>query len=693
MEGPQPRLDAAASVGQVDGMEQNPFFVPWTTPFAAPPFDLIRPEHFTPAFEVGMARHLAEIDAIGDNPEPADFANTIEAMERAGQLLTQVSATFFNLNASHGSDALRVVDTGMAPRLAAHGMQVALDPRIFARVAALHERRHALGLDAVQMRLLVRSHLGFIRSGAALDAPGRARMSEISQRLAVLHTQFGQNVLHDEKDWQLALSEADLDGLPDFLREAARQAAIERGLDGRVVTLSRSLVDPFITFSRRRDLRRIAYEAWAARGSHPGEHDNTRLIPEILALRAERARLLGYPSYAEFRLSDTMAATPAAVETLTGEVWGAALVQSAAERDKLLEVARADGIDGPLERWDWAHYAEIVRARTFEIDAAEVKEYFVFENIQAAAFETARKLFGLDFVARPDLPAYHPDVVTYDVQEAGRHIGLFISDPFARAEKRSGAWMSSYRDQHSLDGPVTPIVVNNNNFAKSTPALLSFDDAETLFHEFGHALHGLLSQVRYPSQSGTSVRRDFVEFPSQILEHWFAARDTLRGYARHHASGAPIPDALIDRLLAARIFNQGFATIEYTASAILDMHLHTHPDPATLDIAAFELALFTRLGMPAEIGPRHRPPHFQHLFAGSGYAAGYYSYLWAEVLDADGFGAFEEAGDLYDPAVSARLRAVLSAGDTHDPMALYVAFRGQAPKTDALMRNRGLALV
>jgi peptidyl-dipeptidase Dcp len=482
-------------------------------------------------------------------------------------------------------------------------------------------------------------------------------------------------VLHDEKEWFLPLAEADLEGLPDFVVEGARQAAVERGLDGHVVTLSRSLIDPFLTFSPRRDLRKIAHAAWVARGEHEGAHDNRVLIPEILALRAERARLLGYTDFAAFRLSDMMAATPANVAGLTGEVWEAGLKQSKVERDRLQREAATDGLNGKIEAWDWAFYAERVRRAEYAIDATEVKPYFVFENIQRAAFDTAGKLFGLSFAPRQDLPSYHPDVVTYDVQHAGQHIGLFISDPFARAEKRSGAWMSSYRDQENLDAPVTPIIVNNNNFAKSSPVLLSFDDAETLFHEFGHALHGLLSQVRYPSQSGTSVRRDFVEFPSQIYE-----------------TGEPIPDALIDKLLAARNFNQGFATVEYTASAILDMALHTHPDPGSLDIAAFERETLAALGMPDEIGPRHRPPHFQHLFAGGGYAAGYYSYLWAEVLDADGFEAFEARGDIFDPEIAGKLRVILSAGDTRDPMELYREFRGDLPKTSALMRNRGLVV-
>ncbi len=671
-------------------MSTNPFFSPWTAPFAAPPFDLILPEHMPPAFEEGMRQHLAEIETIAADPAAPTFANTIEEMERSGRLLNQVSGLFFNLNASHGNDALRAIDLDMAPKLAEHGMRVSLNPGLFTRVADLYARRALLGLDGPQMRLLERTYLGFVRSGAALAPAEKARMSEISQRLATLHTQFGQNVLHDEREWQLPLAEDDLAGLPGFLREGLAQAAIERDVVGHVLTLSRSLIDPFMKFSQRRDLRKIAYTAWAARGEHSGEHDNRPIIPEILALRTERATLLGYASFADFRLDDMMAKTPTAVGKLTTEVWDAAHHKSAGEIARMQQDAQADGLNGKLERWDVAYYAERVRRAEYDIDEAEVKPYFVFEAIQQSAFDTAAKLFGLAFVKRADIPTYHPDVVAYDVQHGGAHIGLFLSDPFARSEKRSGAWMSSYRDQENMDAPITPIIVNNNNFAKASPALLSFDDAETLFHEFGHALHGLLSQVRYPSQSGTSVRRDFVEFPSQIYEHWFASRDNLRSYARHFETAEPIPEAMIDKLLAARNFNQGLATLEYTASAILDMELHKHPDPGALDIAAFERDMLARLGMPSEIGPRHRPPHFQHLFAGGGYAAGYYSYLWAEVLDADGFEAFEATRDIFDKPTAERLRTILQSGDTRDPMELYIAFRGHAPQTGALMRTRGL---
>ena len=670
--------------------ETNPLLTAWDAPFGLPPFDRIRPEHFAPAFEAAMAENLEEIAAIGSDPAAPGFENTIEALERSGRALARVGLVFSNLVYSFGGEALEALDREMSPRLAQHGMRVALDPQVFARVRALHERREELNLEEDQRRLLERTHLGFIRSGAALDDEAKARMTAISERLAVLHTGFGQNVLHDENAWHMALEKDDLVGLPAFLRDGMAAAATERGIPGYAVTLSRSLIEPFLTFSARRDLRERAYRAWIARGAHPGEHDNRPLIPEILALRAERARLLGYETYAAFRLADTMAGSAAAVQGLLAEVWEPAKAKAAAERDRLLALARREGFEGDLAPWDWRFLAERVRLADYALDEAELKPFFVFDSIQQAAFDTATRLFGVTFTPREDVPLYHPDVRAYEVRDTEGHVGVFLADPYARPGKRSGAWMSSYRDQEDLDAPVSPVIVNNNNFAKSEPVLLSFDDAETLFHEFGHALHGLLSRVRYPSQSGTSVRRDFVELPSQIYEHWMALPETLRRYALHHRTGEPLPEALSERLLSARNFNQGFATVEYTSSALIDMALHSHPDPSSIDIDRFEAAFLAEIGMPAEIGFRHRPAHFQHLFAGGGYAAGYYSYLWAEVLDADGFEAFTEAGDPFDPATAARLRTLLSAGDTRDPMMLYAAFRGREPSTAALLRGRGL---
>jgi peptidyl-dipeptidase Dcp len=668
----------------------NPLLDPWTTPFEVPPFDRIRAEHFVPAFEAAMRTHLEEIATIGADPAAPTFANTVEALERSGRALGRVSLVFSNLAVSQGGAALDAIDLEMSPKLAQHGMAVALDAAIFTRVARLQADRESLGLDEDQLRLLERIHLGLVRSGAALAPDQKMRMTAISERLATLQTQFGQNVLHDEKDWHLHLDEADLDNLPDFVRSGARQAAAERGIAGYAITLSRSLIEPFLAFSSRRDLRQAAYQAWIARGTHPGAHDNTALIPEILALRAERAALLGYDCFADFKFADSMAGSPDAAAGLLAEVWEPAKRKACAERDRLLACARAEGFNGSLAAWDWRYYAEKVRSADYDLDEAETKPFFGLENIQRAAFDTATRLFGVTFTHRPDIPVYHPDVRAYEVRDASGHVGVFLADHYARPDKRSGAWMSSFRDQERMDAPVSPIIVNNNNFARDEPTLLSFDDGRTLFHEFGHALHGLLSQVRYPLQSGTSVKRDFVEFPSQVFEHWFALPETLRTYARHFETQQPIPEELIARILAARGFNQGFGTVEYTAAALIDLALHQHPAPHSLSIERFERSFLAEIGMPAEIGIRHRPAHFQHIFTGGSYAAGYYAYLWAEVLDADGFEAFREAGDPFDPALAGKLHKVLAAGDMRDPMELYRRFRGRAPTTAALLKGRGL---
>ena len=670
--------------------EPNPLLEAWSTPFGLPPFERIHPEDFSAAFTLAEAQHLAEIAAIAENPDPATFANTIEALERSGKSLQRVSAVFYNLVSSLGGKALEALDMALSPQQARHWTQISLNPALFQRVATLFAQRDSLQLAEDQSRLLERVHLNFVRRGAALAPAAKARMAEISERLAVLTTTFGQNVLHDEREWTLPLAETDLDGLPGFVIEGAAQAAAARGLPGHVITLSRSLVEPFLTFSKRRDLRRIAHAAWSSRGAHPGPHDNRALIPEILALRAERARLLGYGSFADLKLADTMAGTPQAVQDLLAEVWEPAKHKAAGERDRLQEAAREEGMNDALQAWDWRYYAEKVRAKDYAIDETEVKSYFKLENLQQAAFDTATRLFGLTFKKLEDAPVYHPDVQVYEVRDGDAHLGLFMTDHFARPDKRSGAWMSSFRDQEALDEPVSPIIINNNNFAKSSPTLLSFDDARTLFHEFGHGLHGLLSKVRYPSQSGTSVRQDFVELPSQIYEHWAELPEVLRRYARHHETGEPLPEALIERLLKARGFNQGFGTVEYTSAALIDMALHADPAPERIDVDAFETAFLAQIGMPAEIQLRHRPTQFQHLFTGDSYAAGYYSYMWAEVLDADGFEAFTEAGNPFDPAFAARLKTLLSAGDTRDPMALYIAFRGRPPSTAALLRDRDL---
>ncbi len=672
--------------------EANPLLADWATPFGVPPFALIRPAHFAPAFAAAIAAHKAEIAAIAADPAPPSFANTVEALERAGALLTRIGAVFFNLAASLADDDLQAVERDWAPRLARHRAEVMLDPAIFARVAALHAARDTLDLAPDQRRLLERLHMHLVRSGAALDAAGRARMTEISARLAELHTRFGQNVLADENDWRMVLAEADLDGLPDFVRAAARHAAEAAGVEGFLFTLSRSSVEPFLAYAARRDLRERIWRAWVMRGALHPERDNAALIREILALRAERARLLGHADHAGYRLADTMAGRPEAAEELLRAAWEPATRRAAEERADLAAIARAEGQNEAIEAWDWRFWAERARLAKHDFDGAALKPHFELEAMLRALFDTARRLFGLHMEERPDIPVYHPDVRAFEARDAdGAHRGVFLLDNFARAGKRSGAWMSSFRVTDALDGRVSPIIVNNNNLAKATPTLLSFDEARTLFHEFGHALHGLLSRARYPSQAGTNVLGDFVEFPSQVMEHWLSVPETLRTHARHHATGEPLAEAALAKLLALRNEGQGFATVEYVASALLDLALHRHPAPEALDLDAFERELLDEIGMPEAIVPRHRPIHFGHLFAGGGYAAGYYFYLWAEVLDADGFEAFEEAGDPFHPELAARLKAIFEAGDTRPPMELYAAFRGRAPRVDALLRKRGLA--
>jgi peptidyl-dipeptidase Dcp len=675
--------------------DDNPFFEAWTTPFEAPPFARIRPEHFPPAFERTLADHRAAIDAVAGDDRPADFETVIEPLERAGRELGRVAMTFFNLSGADTNDALQAIERDMAPRLAKHWSSIMLDGRLFARVDAAFARRDAMDLTPEQRRVLERTHLSFVRAGAQLPQGEKDRLAEIAQRLATLGTSFSQNVLADEKAYTLVLEGPDdLAGLPEPLVAAAARAAADRGLEGKhVITLSRSSIEPFLTFSTRRDLRERAFKAWIARGEGGGETDNRAIIAEMVALRAERARILGYDTFAHFKLDDAMAKTPDAVTGLLEGVWAPAQARAAREREALAALAREEGAPDDIAPWDWRHYAERVRLARHQLDEAEIKPYFQLERMIEAAFEVATRLFGVTFHPRDDVPVYHPDVRAWEVRRAdGSHLGLFYGDYFARPSKRSGAWMSAYRGQRRLDGEVRPIIVNVMNFAKGEPALLSFDDARTLFHEFGHGLHGLLSDVTYPSIAGTSVARDFVELPSQLYEHWLEVPEILERFAVHHRTGEPMPRALLDRLLAARNFNQGFATVEYLASAIVDLDLHLLPSADNLDPLAFERETLARIGMPDEIVMRHRTPHFTHVFSGDGYAAGYYSYLWSEVLDADAFKAFEEAGDPFDPETARRLHDhIYSAGNRQDPAEAYTAFRGRMPDVQALLEKRGLA--
>ena len=673
----------------------NPLFAPWDGPHRLPPFDRIRPEHFPSAFEAGMAEQMAEVEAISGSADTPTFDNTVVALDRSGRLLDRVSSVFWNLTSSETSPALQAVERDIAPVLAAHASRIAMHHGLFARLDALHTARATLGLGPEALRVLERFHLDFVRSGARLGAAEQERYAAVVQRLAELTTAFSQNVLADESSWQLPLAtEAERAGLPDFVLAAGRQAATERGLDAAVpiVTLSRSLIVPFLTFSQRRELREQAWRAWTTRGEHPGEHDNRGVAAEILALRQEQARLHGHASYADYALVDTMAGAQPAVWQLLDQVWVPALARAQDEQAELEAMARSRGEPDALEPWDWRYHAEAVRQRRYDLDEAAVKPYFPLERMAEAAFDCAGRLFGIAFTPLPDAVTYHPDVRAYRVTDAsGREIGHFLHDNFARPSKRSGAWMSVYRSQSK---GVTPIVVNNNNFAKGAPGeptLLSFDDARTLFHEFGHGLHGLLSDVTHERVAGTNVLRDFVELPSQLFEHWLEERQVLKTHARHHATGEPIPDALIDRLEAARLFNQGYETVRYTASAIVDLAVHARTETSPVDVVAFERAEWERIGLPRAVGTNHRLVHFQHLFSGSGYAAGYYVYLWAEVLDADGFEAFVEAGDPFHGETAMRLRRyVYGAGDSLEPGAAYRAFRGRDASVTPMLKGRGL---
>ena len=666
----------------------NPFFEAWTAPFGAPPLDRIAPEHFGPAYEQALADHNAEIAGIAGNKDAPSFANTILALEESGRLLARVEMVFFNLSSSHTNEALQAIEREMAPRIAAHWSAIYLNAALFGRIDAVHAAR--AGLDAEALKLLDRYHLDFVRAGARLAPEARTRLDAVIRRLAALGTQFSQNILADEQEFVLPLQEDQLGGLPAFARDAAAATARDRGLDAPyAVTLSRSSVEPFLQFADNRSLREQLFKAWTSRGDNDNANNNRAIIAETLALRVERAHLLGYPNFAAFKLADSMAGTPERARALLEKVWTPAKARALVERDALQALIAEEGGNFKLAPWDWRYYAEKLRARLYDFDEASLKPYLQLDHMVEAAFYTAKRLFDLDFTPRTDIPVYHPDVRVREVARAGKPIGLFYGDYFARPEKQDGAWMSALRDQENLHGPVLPLILNNCNFAKSDPALLSFDDARTLFHEFGHALHGLLSQVHYPRLSGTNVARDFVELPSQIYEHWLEEPEILSRFARHYQTGAPLPHDLLDKLLAARNFNQGFFTVELLGSAIVDMDFHALDKTDGTDPIALQARTLARIGMPEEIALRHAAPHFGHVFSGDGYSAGYYSYLWSEVLDADGFGAFRP--DPFEPAAAKRLyENIYSSGGTREPAEAYRDFRGRDPEIKALLEGRGL---
>ncbi len=666
----------------------NPILSDWNTPFEIAPFATISDDDFAPALEQAMHAHDAEIEAIAENPDKPTFANTIEALEAAGEQMDKVLSVFFTVAGADSNPKREELQRAFSPKLAAHYSSISSNKVLFKRVADLWDRRDDLDLTDEQTRVLMLSHRGFVRAGAALTGDNDARMQEIKARLASLGTSFTQNLLADEREWFMGLTEEDLQGLPDFVIDAARAAGQEKGADGPVMTLSRSLIVPFLQFSPRRDLREKAYRAWAARGANCGETDNREIAAEILTLREERAKLLGYESFADYKLETEMARTPDRVRDLLMQVWEPAKTRAEADADLLAQMMKEDGINGPLEAWDWRYYAEKRRKAEHDLDEASLKPYLQLDRMIEASFACANRLFGLEFMPL-DVPLYHPDCRAWEVTRDGQHIAVFIGDYFARGSKRSGAWCSAMRGQAKFPKKQAPVVINVCNFAKGDPALLSYDDARTLFHEFGHALHQMLSDVTYESISGTSVARDFVELPSQLYEHWLEVPEVLAEFATHAETGAPMPQEMLDKVLQAANFDQGFQTVEYVASALVDLAFHDGAAPA--DPMEKQAEVLAELGMPNAIGMRHATPHFAHVFAGDGYSSGYYSYMWSEVMDADAFAAFEEAGGAFDPERAKALEEhILSTGGSREAEELYLAFRGRLPGVEALLKGRGL---
>ncbi|MFC4624072.1 M3 family metallopeptidase [Daeguia caeni] len=676
--------------------ELNTALTQWNGPLGLPDFTAFSDADFASVFDAALAADLAEVEAIANNPQAPTINNTLKALQLTGKALDHVSSIFWLRAGAHTNETIQTLERDIAPKMSRHYSRIMMNPALFARIDALYEQRDALNVDAETRRVLEKTWKGFVRSGAKLDEAGKQELAEINEKLASLGARFGQNVLKDEASWALFITdEADLVGLPDFLKNAMQSAATERGRpDAYAVTLARSIVEPFLTFAENRSLREQAFNAWARRGENGGETDNREIVREMVALRERKAHLLGYANFAAYKLDDTMAKTPKAVMDLLEPVWDKARAKAAEEEEALQQLIAAEGRNHKVAPWDWRFYAEKLRAERYAFDEAELKPYLQLEKIIEACFDVATRLFGIRFEEKKGIPTWHPDVRVFQVfNPDGTERGLFLGDYFARTSKRSGAWMSALQRSHKLDGGQKPIIYNVMNFAKpkeGEPALLSLDDARTLFHEFGHALHGLLSDVTWPAVSGTAVSRDFVELPSQLYEHWLTVPEILKKYAVHYRTGDAMPKALLDKVLAAQTFNAGFNTVEFTASALVDMAFHTGNEKID-DPLAFEKKTLEKLSMPQAIIMRHRTPHFTHVFSGDGYSAGYYSYMWSEVLDADAFSAFEETGDAFNPEIAARLKQyIYAAGGSRDPEELYIAFRGKMPTADAMIAKRGL---
>ena len=674
----------------------NPIGEKWVGPYGGvPPFDKIKVADFKPALEAAMAEQLGEIEAIASNKEAPNFENTIAALERSGKTLDRVTTIYGIWSGNMNSDEFGKVEAEMDPKLAAHGDKITQNEALFKRIEAVYNSPDKKKLTPEQQRLVWVDYTNFVRQGAKLDPAKKARLSEINQSLAGLFTKFSQNLLGDESQLSLLITnEADLAGLSSALKSAAASAAKSKGKEGWMIRNTRSAIEPFLTYSERRDLREKAYQMFINRGDNGGERDNNATITQIMQLRAERAKLLGYPTHAHWRLENAMAKNPENSMKLMETVWPASVARVKEEVADMQALADKEGAKIKIEPWDYRFYMEKVRKAKFDLDQNEIKPYLQLDKMREAMFYVAGELFDFAFTPVTNVPVYHPDVTVYEVKnkQTGKHVGLWYFDPYARDGKRSGAWMNAYRNQERMGNDITTIVSNNANFVKVNPGepiLISWDDAVTMFHEFGHALHGLSSNVTYPTLSGTNVARDYVEFPSQLLEHWVSTPEVLQKYAVHYQTGKPIPQALVDKIKKASTFNQGFATTEYLSAALVDMKMHLVPD-GRIDPDAFEKKALSELGMPNEIVMRHRTPQFGHLFSSDGYSAGYYSYLWSDVLTADAFGAFTEGKGPYDKEVAKRLvKYIFSVGNTIDPAEGYRNFRGRDPNVDALMIKRG----
>ncbi len=674
----------------------NPLLLPWTGPYGGlPPFDKVKVADFKPAIEEGMAWNLAEIDRIANNPEPATFENTIAAMEGAGRPLGRAMAIYGIWKSTMNLPDMQAVATEMEPKLSAFNDQIIQNEKLFHRIEAVYNSPAKAKLTPEQQRLVWVDYTDFVRAGAKLNAAQKARLSEINQKLAGLYTTFSQNLQADEDYITLIDDEADLAGVTPSLRDSFAQAAEEKGHKGKwAVVNTRSSMDPFLTYAQNRSLREKVWRTYYSRCDNNDAHDNKVLIGQVLTLRAERAKLLGYPTHAHWRVENVMAKTPDNAMDLMMKVWPAAVARVHEEVADMQAVADKEGAGIKIAPWDYRFYAEKVRKAKYDLDAEEIKPYMQLEKLRDGVFWASGQLYGFQYVPRPDIVTYHPDMKVLEVKAAdGSHVGVWYWDPYARPGKDSGAWMNEYRSQEKFEKPVTPIVSNNSNFVKGKPGeavLISWDDGITMFHEFGHALHGLNSNVHYPQLAGTNTARDFVEFPSQLNENWLSTPEVLNRFAVHYQTGAPMPPELVAKIKKAATFNQGFATVEYLAGALYDMKIHLADASANIDPDVFEKTVMAELGMPAEVVMRHRPTQFAHIFSSDEYSAGYYSYLWSEVLDHDAFEAFQEAGGPYDKAMARKLHdTIMSVGNTVDPAQAYRNFRGRDPKVEALMRFRG----